>query len=58
MKAMAVHFPYWIIHGNGDVGKDEKMDKEGRGGEGSPNQSGLMSEGEGLRLWHNEDIHW
>ena len=28
---MAVHFPYWIIHGNGDVGKDEKMDEEGRG---------------------------
>ena len=54
---MAVHFPYWIIHGNGDVGKDEKMDEEGRG-EGSPNQSGLMSEGEGLRLWHNEDIHF
>ena len=47
---MAVHFPYWIIHGNGDVGKDEKMDEEGRRGEGSPNQSGLMSEGERLRL--------
>ena len=48
MKVMVAHFPYWIIHGNGDVGKDEQMDEEGRrGGFAKPIRT--VSEGEGLR---------